>query len=75
MSFTDKNVLVTGGTRGIGRSIVESFASKGANVAFTYRSSSDEANALVAELEERGVKARAIQADAADFGAAEAAVG
>ncbi len=75
MSFTDKNVLVTGGTRGIGRSIVESFASKGANVAFNYRSSSDEANALVAELEERGVKARAIQADAADFGAAEAAVG
>ena len=75
MSFTDKNVLVTGGTRGIGRAIVDSFADAGANVAFTYRSSSDEANALVGELEAKGVKARAIQADAADFAAAEAAVG
>ena len=74
MSFTDKNILVTGGTRGIGRAIVESFADAGANVAFTYRSSSDEANALVAELEAKGGKARAIQADAADFSAAEAAV-
>ena len=75
MSFTDKNVLVTGGTRGIGRAIVESFASQGANVAFTYRSSTDEANALVADLEAKGGKARAIQADAADFSAAEAAIG
>ncbi|NQV71501.1 3-oxoacyl-[acyl-carrier-protein] reductase [bacterium] len=74
MSFANKNVLVTGGTRGIGRSIVEAFAAQGANVAFTYRSSSEEAEALKAELEAMGVKARAIQADAADFDAAEAAV-
>lgn len=74
MSFANKNVLVTGGTRGIGRSIVEAFASQGANVAFTYRSSAEEAEALKAELEETGVKARAIQADASDFDAAEAAV-
>jgi 3-oxoacyl-[acyl-carrier protein] reductase len=74
MSFANKNVLVTGGTRGIGRSIVEAFASQGANVAFTYRSSAEEAEALKAELEATGVKARAIQADASDFDAAEAAV-
>ncbi|MEO0472302.1 MAG: SDR family NAD(P)-dependent oxidoreductase, partial [Bacteroidota bacterium] len=31
--------LITGATRGIGRSIALSFAEQGANVAFTYRSS------------------------------------
>jgi len=74
MSFADKNVLVTGGTRGIGRSIVEAFADLGANVAFTFRSSVEEADVLTAELAAKGVKAMAIQADASDFSAAEAAV-
>ena len=74
MSFANKNVLVTGGTRGIGRSIAEAFAAQGANVAFTYRSSVAEADALSAELNAIGVKAMGIQADAADFEGAEAAV-
>ena len=74
MSFANKNVLVTGGTRGIGRSIAEAFAAQGANVAFTYRSSVAEADALTAELDAIGVKAMGIQADAADFEGAEAAV-
>jgi len=74
-SFKDKNVFVTGGTRGIGRAIVMRFAAKGANVAFSYRSSTEEAESLVAELKSQGVTARAFQADAADFSAAEAAVG
>ncbi len=77
MSFANKNVLVTGGTRGIGRSIVEAFAAQGANVAFTYRSSAAEADALVAKLTANGPtggKAMGIQADAADFDAAEAAI-
>jgi len=73
-SFKDKNVLVTGGTRGIGKAIVMRFAQEGANVAFTFRSSTEEANALIAQLEGSGVKARAFQADAADFSAAESAV-
>lgn len=72
--FKDKNVLVTGGTRGIGRAIVERFAAGGANVAFTFRSSTEVAEALVAQLKEAGGKAKAFQADAADFAAAEAAV-
>lgn len=74
MSFANKNVLVTGGTRGIGRSIVEAFAAQGANVAFTYRSSATEADVLAAELQAMGIQAMGIQADAADFEAAEAAI-
>lgn len=38
-NFAGKNVIVTGGTRGIGKAVVQMFASYGANVAFTYRNS------------------------------------
>ena len=71
LDFTDKNVLDTGGTRGIGRAIVEAFAEAGARVAFTYRSSSDEAEALRARLEDRGVETLVFQGDAADAEAAQ----
>ncbi len=74
MDFTGKSVLVTGGTRGIGRAIVEAFAEAGARVAFTYRSSSDQAEALRARLEEQGVEALVFQGDAADAGAAQEAI-
>ncbi len=74
LHLSGKTALVTGGTRGIGRAIVEAFAEAGAKVAFTYRSSSETAEALKAELEGRGVETLAIQSDAADFDAAQAAV-
>ena len=41
-----KNVLITGGSRGIGRAMVERFADAGYSVAFTYRNSVDEARAI-----------------------------
>jgi 3-oxoacyl-[acyl-carrier protein] reductase len=66
-----KVALVTGGSRGIGAAIVRRFAEQGANVAFTYRSSAEQANALAAELEKLGVTAKAYQSDAADYEAAE----
>ncbi len=69
--FRGSTVLVTGGTRGIGRAIVEAFAKAGANVAFTFRSSTDTAEALVDQLEEQGTEAVALQGDVADLEAAQ----
>ncbi|MDH5488407.1 MAG: 3-oxoacyl-ACP reductase FabG [Rhodospirillaceae bacterium] len=61
-----KLALVTGGSRGIGRAVVESFAAEGAEVAFTYRSGSDEAKEIVSSIAVSGGKAHAIKADIAD---------
>ena len=66
IDLSGKAALVTGGTRGIGRAIVQQLAAAGADVAFTYRSSTDAANALVAELEGQGRRALALRGDAAD---------
>ncbi len=65
-NLSGKTALVTGGSRGIGRSIVLHLAHSGADIAFTYRSKAEEANSLVAELEKMGRKAKAFQSDAAD---------
>lgn len=66
-----KTALVTGGSRGIGAAIVKRFAEQGADVAFTYRSSAEQANALAGELAELGVKAQAFHSDAGSYQAAE----
>ena len=70
VDFQGSTVLVTGGTRGIGRALVEAFSDAGANVAFTYRSSTDAAAALVDRLEEQGTEALSLQGDVADLDAA-----
>lgn len=74
LNFENKHALVTGGTRGIGREIVLALARAGADVAFTFRSSTAEADALKVEVEAMGVRAMTFQADAADFDAAQKAV-
>ena len=62
-----KTVLITGASRGIGRGIALVFARHGADVAFTYRSSEEQALALEKALQAEGVKAKAYRSDAADF--------
>ncbi|TAH37088.1 MAG: 3-oxoacyl-[acyl-carrier-protein] reductase [Planctomycetota bacterium] len=49
MSLQDRTILVTGGSRGIGREIVRDLAAHGAKVAFTYLSRAQEAEALASE--------------------------
>ena len=46
-----KTAIVTGGSRGIGRAIVLKFAENGANVVFTYVSSTEQANLVVKECQ------------------------
>ena len=66
-----KTALVTGASKGIGRSIAIRFAQQGANVAFTYLSSVEKGQALEKELSDLGVKAKGYRSDASDFAAAE----
>jgi 3-oxoacyl-[acyl-carrier protein] reductase len=58
--------IVTGGSCGIGRSVVRQLAGEGFSVVVGYGSNRDEAAAAVAEAEARGAKALAVSADVAD---------
>jgi 3-oxoacyl-[acyl-carrier protein] reductase len=66
-----KNALITGASKGIGRSIAIRFAEQGANVAFTYLSSVEQGKALAAELSSKGIKAKGYRSDASDFAQAD----
>lgn len=65
MSLSGRVALVTGGSRGIGKAVVQRLARDGAKVAFVYRSNADAANALVDELRGAGHEVLAFQADVA----------
>ena len=72
--LSGKVALITGGSRGIGKAIVEEFANQGAAIAFTYRSSASEATAIAEVIASQGVKVKAYQSDASDYNAAEALI-
>ena len=63
----NKNVIITGGSRGIGKAIAEKFAQNGANIAFTCIKISEDSLALAKNLENLGVKAKVYESDASDF--------
>lgn len=65
---TQKILLVTGGSRGLGRSTAIAAAARGVDVILTYHSNRTEADAAVAEIAALGRKAVALQLDAGDAG-------
>ena len=67
MRLDNKTAIVTGGSRGIGRSICVALAKAGANVVTCYANDADGANETIKLCEEFGVKALAIKADVANY--------
>jgi 3-oxoacyl-[acyl-carrier protein] reductase len=64
----NKTAIITGASRGIGKGIAEKYAEQGCNIAFSFASSVDKANALEEELSSKyGVKVKGFQSNAADF--------
>jgi len=59
MSFEGKTLVLSGGTKGIGKAIVYEFAKAGCNVAFTYNSNEEEAKNIADDLSKNyGIKAK-----------------
>ncbi|NVK66705.1 MAG: 3-oxoacyl-[acyl-carrier-protein] reductase [Flavobacteriales bacterium] len=70
----NKVVIITGASRGIGKSIAEACVEQGAKVAFTYLSSDEKAKALETELSKNGGVAKGFKSDASKFDDAQALV-
>lgn len=64
--MTRKLALITGASRGLGRSTAEHLAARGIDVIGTYHSKADEAQAVAASLEQAGVRAAMLQLDVSD---------
>lgn len=74
MGLDGRKVLVTGGTRGIGKAIVLAYGEEGASVALSYAHDADAARCVVEELEASGRSALAVELDLADRASVSAAV-
>ena len=69
-----KVAIVTGGSRGIGKAIVDAFAAEGASVAFTYLSSRERAEGIADEWKRKGKHVIAYYSDASSYVHAESLV-
>jgi len=74
MLLQGKIAIITGASRGIGKSIAKSFIAQGATVAFTYRSSEEKAIELEKELTASGGVAKGFKSDASKMADAESLV-
>lgn len=72
MKLKDKRAIITGGSRGIGKAIVEEFLAEGCSVVFTYQSSEEKAKELVNQFPNS--KVFSFKADASNISEAEATV-
>jgi NAD(P)-dependent dehydrogenase (short-subunit alcohol dehydrogenase family) len=66
MSTNNKIALVTGGSRGLGRSMAIALAKKGIDVVFTYHTNKEAADKVISEIQSLGRKAFAFQLDTSD---------
>lgn len=73
-ALENKTALITGGSRGIGKSIALALADAGADVAFTYKSAAEAAEEVVNAIKAKGRKAVALQSDAKNFSEAASVV-
>lgn len=74
MIYSGKTVLITGGSRGIGKSIALAFAKSGAHIVVNYSSNAEMAEAVAAEARGYGVEAFVIGCDVSDEEAVESMI-
>ena len=68
MNTKSKIVLITGGSRGLGRNMAIAVARKGMDIILTYNNNKEAADQVVAEIQSLGQKAKAFQLDTSDVG-------
>jgi NAD(P)-dependent dehydrogenase (short-subunit alcohol dehydrogenase family) len=65
--MADKVVIITGGSRGLGRNTAVNLARRGVDILFTYRANQKEAESLIHEVETIGRKAAGFRLDTGDI--------
>lgn len=65
--MTEHIALVTGGSRGLGKNAALKLAAKGTGIILTYNSNAEEAQNVVRQIEQKGVKAVALQLNVGDI--------